>query len=144
MAKKQEIGESGVVYRQFIGKPKEAIKHLIKVKRGECYAALYREDIGYIDIVWGKNDPKTNKGFGLKHIIEKHGKEIRQAGFKVEDFIPIVVQFGDFKEEKSTQKHKVFESKLFRFVIQTQWNGEDKNWLLTAFDIRKKPKTKKS
>ena len=93
MAKK-EVGEFGTIYTQFKNRPKEAIKHLKKVKEGECIAALYREDIGYVDLVWGEND-KKNKGYGLKHIIEKHGVQIKELGFEVEDFIPIIFQFGN-------------------------------------------------
>jgi len=129
-------GFFGTIYKQFKKKPKEAIKHLMKVKEGECTNALYRDDIGYIDIVWGEND-KENKGFGLKHIIEKHGKEIKELGFEVEDFIPIVVQYGEFNEKKSESDKKVFESKKFRFVIAID-KKRVKRWLLTAFDLRKK------
>ena len=49
-----ETGEFGPIYRQFEKKPKEAIKFLRKMKDGECIAALHRNDIGNIDIVWGK------------------------------------------------------------------------------------------
>lgn len=131
------------VYSQFKGKPKEAIKHLLKVKQGECTEALYRSDVGYIDIVWGENNPKTNEGFGLKHIIEKHGKEIESLNFKVEDFISIVIQFGDFNKSKSTKDKLIYESHLFRFVVRTDFNGKKKHWLLTSFDLRRKI-TKKS
>ena len=93
-----------ILYDQFCGQPKLAIKHLLKVQNGECPKALYREDIGYIDIVWGENNPKTNKGFGLKHIVEKHGASIKELGFEVEDFIPIVVQFGNLSVKKSDDK----------------------------------------
>lgn len=134
---KSEYGET---YIQFRHKPKEAIKFLKMRKQGECTAALYRRDIGDIDIIWGENDPKTNKGYGLKHIIEKHGKEIKQLGFEVEDFIPIVVQFGELSVKKSDRKKIVLESKQFRVIIQTVWNGTKKVFLLTAFDLRKKPK----
>lgn len=132
------VSDFGEVFTQFKGKPKLAIKHLMKVKQGEAVSALYRDDIGFIDIVWGENDPKTNKGFGLKHIIEKHGKEIEQLGFKVEDFIPIVVQFGDFNAKKSETDKKVYESKMFRFVVAIDRTKGNK-WLLTAFDLRKRP-----
>jgi hypothetical protein len=144
MNKQQLItGDFGEMFFDFKGKPKDAILHLKKVKRGECIDALYRKEVGYIDIVWGKNDPKTNKGFGLKHIIEKHEKEINQLGFKIEDFIPIVVQFGDFNAKKSDTQKKVFESEMFRFVIAVQKkHGREKHWLLTSFDLRKKPKIK--
>lgn len=58
-----ETGEFGPIYRQFEKKPKQAIKHLRKMKAGECPKALYRDDIGYIDIVWGEvTDPVKHKG----------------------------------------------------------------------------------
>lgn len=46
-----EIGEFGQIYRQFEGKPKEAIKFLRIMQTGECINALHRDDIGYISIV---------------------------------------------------------------------------------------------
>lgn len=126
------------VFTQFKGKPKEAIKFLMKAQKGECTEALYREDLGYIDIIWGENDT-NNKGFGLKHIIEKHGESIKKLGFNIEDFIPIVVQFGNFNESLSNQNKKVYESDTFRFVVSLDLFGKSKRWLLTAFDITKKP-----
>jgi len=138
-----EKSDFGTVYTEFKGKPKDAIRHLLKVQEGECIAALYRDDIGYIDIVWGEND-SNNKGFGLKHIYEKHGKEIKELGFEIEDFIPIMVQFGEFNKVKSEKTKRVYESKMFRFVIETSYFGQQKNWLLTAFDLTKKPGKKPS
>ncbi len=132
-------GIFGPIYDQFCDQPKLAIKHLLKMQNGECPKALYREDIGYIDIVWGENDPKTNKGFGLKHIVEKHGASIKGLGFEVEDFIPIVVQFGNLSVKKSDDKKLILESETFRIVIQTRWDHQEKIFLLTAFDLRKKP-----
>ncbi len=35
----QQTGDFGTIYEQFEGKPKEAIKHLLKVKQGECVKA---------------------------------------------------------------------------------------------------------
>ena len=102
-----EIGKYGPVYRQFAGKPKEAIKFLRERMNGECIAALHRSDIGDIDIVWGKvSDPIKHKGYGLAHIIDKHEIEINKLGFNVEDFIPIVVQFGNFNLKKIRQSEK--------------------------------------
>ena len=138
-----EIGKFGPIYRQFVRKPKEAIKYLRKMQNGECTEALYRDDIGFIDIVWGEvTDPIKHKGYGLVHIIDKHEQGINRLGFKIEDFIPIVVQFGDFNLKKSDNQKKVFESKGFRFVIalQKEPQGQTKKWLLTAFDIIKRPK----
>ena len=136
-----ETGRFGTIYTQFQDRPKEAIRFLIKRCEGECIKALKRHDIGYIDIVWGEND-ENNKGYGLKHIIEKHGSYIEELGFKIEDFIPIVVQYGEFNQTVSDTGKKVFESKMFRFVIATNFEGRRKQWLLTSFDLRKKPRKK--
>ena len=126
-------------YTKFKGKPKEAIKYLLKVQKGDCLEALYREDIGYIDIVWGEND-KNNKGFGLKHIVEKHGKEIEQLGFKVEDFIPIIVQYGELKKSQKEEKI-LLEGNKFRVVLYVDTK---KKFVLSAFDLRPIKKKKKS
>lgn len=125
-----KTGEFGTIYTQFKDKPKEAIRFLMKKQEGEAVNALYRTDIGYIDIVWGD----ANKG--LKHIIDKHGKEIKQLGFNVEDFIPIVVQYGELNLKASNARKKVFESRMFRLVVMTNYKGKSKQWLLTAFDLR--------
>lgn len=138
-----ETGKFGPVYRQFAGKPREAIKFLRMMQYGECIAALYRSDIGDIDIVWGEvTDPIKHKGFGLAHIIDKHELEINRLGFNLEDFVPIVVQFGNFNLKKSDSQKMVFESETFRFIVavEDQQDGETKKWLLSAFDIIKRPK----
>ena len=134
-------GEFGPIYVQFEGKPKKAIRHLRKMKKGECPGALHRTDIGKIDIVWGEvTDPVKHKGYGLSHIIDKHEKEIKQLGFEIEDFVPIVVQYGELKEKKSDETKIILESQMFRVIIQKQWNGKKKTFLLSTFDLRKKPK----
>ena len=109
---------------------------------------MYREDIGYIDIVWDEND-KNNKGFGLKHIVEKHGKEIKQLGFEVEDFIPIIVQYGELKKSDKPKRIELVGD-MFKIVIKTEYREEssnqreDKKFVLTAFDLRPLLKKKKS
>lgn len=132
-----DFGES---FLEFKHKPKEAIKHLKKVKRGQCIAALHRSDIGDIDIPWGEvTDPARHKGYGLSHIIDKHEQEIKALGFEVEDFIPIVVQFGNLTSSKKGEEY-ILESKEFRVVIEKKFMGRKKQWLLTAFNLRKKPR----
>lgn len=133
-------GEFGRMYFQFQHKPKEAIKFLKEVKGGECISALYRPDIGDIDIIWGHHNEKTDNGMGLCHIIKKHGKEIKALGFEVEDFITLVVQNGTFNEIKSNEDKYIFENSTFRFVIKRKWNGKKKVFLLTSFDRVKRKK----
>ena len=134
-------GAFGPIFTQFKGKPKEAIRFLRQQQTGECIASLHRDDIGDIDIVWGEvTDPVKHKGFGLSHIIDKHEAEIKQLGFEVEDFVPIVVQFGELKEKKSDNNKIMLESQMFRVIIQKKWNRKEKTFLLSAFDLRKKPR----
>ena len=136
-------GQFGHIYKQFKGQPKKAIRFLKRKKTGECLAVLHRDDIGDIDLVWGEvTDPEKHKGYGLAHIIDKHEQEINQLGFKIEDFVPIVVQFGSINVKKTDSQKIVFESNGFRFVIaiQKKPDGSTKQWLLTAFNLTKRPK----
>lgn len=140
MKKTIDTGEFGPIYTQFEGKPKDAIKHLQKMQTGECPKALHRDDIGFIDIVWGEvTDPVKHKGYGLSHIIDKHEAEIKELGFKIEDFIPIIVQYGSVKES-DTKEEFLFESNCYRIVVEKKYKGSKKQWVLTAFDLRKKPR----
>jgi hypothetical protein len=139
---KLKIGEFGTIYTQFKNKPKDAIIFLKKKKNGECIKALYREDIGYVDIVWGKNDPQTNKGYGLKHIIEKHGKEIKKLGFEVEDFIPTAFRLGNVKKTRLAFRILI-ENEQYRVILSTKWKKREKTLLLTSFGVTQKRKSKK-
>ena len=136
----QEVKQNnfGTIYAQFENKPVQAIKFLMKKKEGECINALYRNDIGFIDIVWGKvTDPIKHKGFGLAHIIDKHEADIKKLGFDVANFIATVVQYGNLSLSKSKEEY-LLESETFRVVIETKYNGSKKNWILTAFDLQQK------
>lgn len=141
MAKQKDItSEFGPVYKQFKKKPQEAIRHLINMRDGECIDALYREDIGYIDIVWGKvTDPVKHTGYGLAHIIDKHGADIEALGFSIEAFIPIIVQYGSLKES-DTKEEFILESNYYRIIIEKMYKGTKKQWILTAFNKNKKPR----
>ena len=134
-------------YKQFKSKPKEAIKHLLKVKKGDCLNAFYRDDIGFIDLVWGSNDI-NNKGFGLKHIYEKHGKEIEQLGFKIEDFLPIIIQFGQLKITSNNKDKIILQGQMFKIIIsKIAYNNNKKTekvFVLSAFDLRPLWKKEKS
>ena len=95
-------------------------------------AALYRPDIGDIDIVWGT--PGQN-GYGLSHIISEHGAEIKQLGFEIEDFIVLVFTFGK-KVQYKNQTRIFLDGETYRIVIETRWYNTNKNLIVTAFDLR--------
>lgn len=133
-----EIGEFGTIYTEFKNQPVLAIKHLMKVKEGECISAFYRKDIGYVDLVWGYEGTEAKEysdGYGLAHIIKKHEKEINEINFNLEYFIPIAFSYGNLR-------HNQIDSKIFlengtcKVVIKTKWSGKNKRLILTAFDLR--------
>lgn len=139
---RSNYGEFGRQFLEFKDKPVEAIRFLRKRKSGECLKAIKVPTIGYVDFVWGEND-KNNKGYGLKHIIEKHGKGIEALGYKIEQFIPIVLLYG-ISSMKSEDNRCILEGKCFRAVVATNYRGKNKQWLLTAFDVTKKTVKRRS
>lgn len=74
-------------------------------KNGQVAGAAYRDDLGGIDFVWGK-DGKS--GYGLAHIIESREKQYKKLGLTSEQAkerteellkeIPNILQ-KSFKEE---------------------------------------------
>ncbi len=137
---KVEIGDFGPIYRQFERKPKEAIEYLCKMKDGDCIRALYREDIGFIDIIWGEiTDPIKHKGYGLAHIIDKHGDDIKALGFSLEQFIPILVKYGDLAESKDPDKI-ILKGNNFKILISKKAYKNNrvmnKTFVLTSFSIK--------
>lgn len=127
-------GEFGPVYTSFKGKPKEAITHLRRTRKGECINVFHREDIGYIDIAWGNDD------YGLKHIIQNHEAEIKDLGYTIAEFISAVVELGTVikKEERNQYKKKIMlDTRFGRVVITTRWLRSKKKTIITAFDLRR-------
>ena len=127
-----ETGDFGPIYRQFERKPKEAILFLKKQQNGDCIKALYRDDIGYVDIVWGIGG---KSGYGLCHIIEEHEEELKQLGFNIEEFIPMVFALGIYSENQRENKIKL-RGETFMLIIKTKWNDKSKRFVMTAFDLR--------
>lgn len=136
MDKKHQKGIFGTIYTEFKQKPKDAIKHLMKKKEGECKDAFYREDVGYVSVVWGfeGTEEKAYKdGYGLSHIIKVHKNEFEQLNFKIEDFICMIFTFGKL----SPNKNRIYlKGETFNLVITTEWLQKPKKIILTAFDLR--------
>ena len=67
------IPELGETFEGFYHKGKKAIKKLLQEKRGQITGAFYNNEIGDIDLVWGKIiNKQKKKGMGLVHILNKH------------------------------------------------------------------------
>lgn len=140
---KYEIGEFGPIYTQFKGKPTEAIRFLMEKQDGEAVAALHRDDIGDIDIIWGRNDD-NDSGLGLKHIIEKHKKEWKFYKIDISLLIPELVKNGIKDEDRSNEVKLVLYHEIYRGVIKLEYNKKIKRFLLSAFVPNFQPPSRSS
>ncbi|EJB80943.1 hypothetical protein HPHPH6_1314 [Helicobacter pylori Hp H-6] len=101
------LKEFGKNYPEFALKPKEALEKLLQEKNGQVACAAYRDDLGGIDFVWGKDG---KDGYGLAHILEKREKQYTRLGLNAEQIkertdelvksIPEVIESGTlFKDD---------------------------------------------
>ncbi|MFP6064894.1 hypothetical protein ACLF9U_07505, partial [Helicobacter pylori] len=75
------LKEFGQNYPEFALKPKEALEKLLQEKNGQVASAAFRDDLGGIDFVWGKDG---KDGYGLAHILEKREKQYTRLGLNAE------------------------------------------------------------
>jgi hypothetical protein len=76
-----------------------------------------------IDVVWGDNQ------YGLAHIITKHPEVV--------DRLPQLL--AGMREVKSPVEGRMrFEGGGYVAVVSREWTGQEKTWLLTAFELRGK------
>lgn len=143
MKKETEIGPFGPIYTQFEGRPKDAIDFLVKKRNGECKNVFYRKEIGKIDIVWGEIiDPEKHTGYGLAHIIDKHGNEILKLGLSISSFITMALKFGLVEDSRQHAERHIIKSGTIRIVVAKNYRGISKNWIVTSFSISNKRKNR--
>ena len=120
-------GVFGDSYDQFRGKAKEAIKFLLRKRSGEAIGALHHKEVGDIDLVWGKEGTGKSNGFGLSKLAKFHPEVLDSLQDILDDMVVI-----------SRSANRVnLESKTHKAAVRLEWDGEKKNWLLTAFEKEK-------
>lgn len=119
------IGESdfGFVYDQFVGDAQGAIRHLSMMQDGEAIGALRHDEIGDIDLVWGKAGTKKSDGYGLSKLVKFHPEVL-------ENLQGII---GGMKVTKRSDNRVQLEDDNYQAAVRLTWNGDKKIWLLTAF-----------
>ncbi|RVY48041.1 DUF3519 domain-containing protein [Helicobacter pylori] len=75
------LKQFGKNYAEFVLRPKEALEKLLQEKNGQVAGAAFRDDLGGIDFVWGKDG---KDGYGLAHILEKREKQYTRLGLNTE------------------------------------------------------------
>lgn len=125
-------GPFGEIYIQFKGKPREAIDFLMKKKSGEAIGALYHKDVGDIDLVWGKEGTGHSDGFGLAKLVKYHPEVLDN----LQDIL------NDMQVTTRNSNLINLESTTHKATIRLEWDGNKKNWLLTAFEKENPASTK--
>lgn len=123
------LGDGKVDFAEFRGNPEGAIEKLLQEKSGYVSGAIYKEGIGDIDFIYGK--PGKN-GYGLAHIIERRN----QQGINGEEFvreIPELIKSGNVYTQLNYPGRKYIVSGDKEAAVRLDWNGENRNWLVTAY-----------
>lgn len=119
----------GNSYQGFYHTELKAIEKVLSEKQGQILGAFYREDIGDIDIVWGKiTNSVKHTGFGLSHILDKH------PNITAEEITEII------KNGTSTTTYNGYNIIYKDYIVGINhgWkvNGEyvsNNNWVVTTF-----------
>lgn len=123
-AKENEIDEN-------IKNGKKAIKSILENHK-DVPKAMYRDEVGYIDFVYGKEGTikkDRSDGYGLAKILKKHGRE-------AVDKIPEVIAKGKYeKSEYGDRGYFLLDG--YRAVVRFTWDGDKKTWLVTNFFDKK-------
>ena len=125
-----ETGDFGPRYTEFSGKPDAAIEKLIKEKQGEVPDAFTKEGIGKIDLVWGEGG---KKGYGLAHVIERHGEDTARL-------LPKIIAEGITENRLDRPERAYIVTPNHEAVVSLTWKNVDKQWVLTAYEKFKSPR----
>ncbi|GAA8253042.1 hypothetical protein HpNP104_11650 [Helicobacter pylori] len=135
------LKEFGKNYAEFVLKPKEALEKLLKEKNGQVAGAAFREDLGGIDFVWGKDG---KDGYGLAHILEKREKQYTRLGLTPEQAkertnelikeIPNIIQKGLKEEDKPGYAVIILNNSK---VVLSKFKGDNElknHYMITSFE----------
>ncbi|MGL2844298.1 DUF3519 domain-containing protein, partial [Helicobacter pylori] len=139
------LKQFGKNYAEFILRPKEALEKLLQEKNGQVAGAAYRDDLGGIDFVWGKDG---KDGYGLAHILEKREKQYTRLGLNAEQIkertdellksIPEVIESGTlFKDDLGRVS---VELNNIRVGLKNTWDNNNLNnhFVVTSYERNEK------
>ncbi|WP_240445934.1 DUF3519 domain-containing protein [Helicobacter pylori] len=135
------LKEFGTNYPEFALKPKEALEKLLQEKNGQVAGAAFRDDLGGIDFVWGKDG---KDGYGLAHILEKREKQYTRLGLNAEQIkertnelikeIPNIIQKGLKEEDKPGYAVIILNNSK---VVLSKFKGDNElknHYMITSFE----------
>ena len=119
----------GKRYNQFAGDGNKAIDYLVKRGGGEVEGAVKSPAVeaitgdGNIDLVYGKTGAN---GYGLAHIIEKHGLEVANK-------LPDILENGKAYRQDGINDRLYVKKDNDNSVVRLDWDGNKKQWVATAY-----------
>ncbi|MGL2515945.1 DUF3519 domain-containing protein [Helicobacter pylori] len=133
------LKQFGKNYAEFVLKPKEALEKLLQEKNGQVAGAAFRDDLGGIDFVWGKDG---KDGYGLAHILEKREKQYTRLGLNAEQIkertdellksIPEVIENGAlFKDDLGRVS---VELNNIRVGLKKDNNNLNNHFVVTSYE----------
>lgn len=123
--------------KAYAGNWQGLVARLSEMESGEARGALQHPEVGPIDLMWGYYDAEVDKGFGLKKLKDKHPEVV--------DDLPEIVA-GSEVYYKDSGRVKLKNDK-YRSIVNLQYDGRDKVWLITSYDNtlpRKKGKQRRA
>ena len=115
----------------------QSIAKAIRGGKGVVHEAMYRDDVGPIMFLWGEaGDPLNGyrPGFGLSHIIAKHGVEV------VEPIVETIARGGISRwQSGGSNLRAVLGHRGHEVILDLHHFGKRRTWLVTSF--RKGPNT---
>jgi DNA mismatch repair ATPase MutS len=117
-------GAFGPIFEQLRGQSKAAIALLLKLQTGEVPGALFHPEVGEIDLIWGSAGPTPRRGYGLAKIVAVHPEVLS----RLSDLIPTLTK----ADQNENSVH--LDSPTHHAILRTNWKGQAKRWLLTAFE----------
>ncbi|WP_241870116.1 putative barnase/colicin E5 family endoribonuclease [Helicobacter pylori] len=135
------LKQFGKNYAEFVLRPKEALEKLLQEQNGQVTGAAFRDDLGGIDFVWGKDG---EDGYGLAHILEKREKQYTRLGLNAEQIkertdellksIPEVIENGTlFKDDLGRIS---VELNNIRVGLKNTWDDNNLNnhFVVTSYE----------
>lgn len=126
-------GPFGPILTGYEGDWKGAALELERRQTGEAPGALSHPDVGPIALVWGKAGTSNSDGMGLAKLIAWHPEVLDDLQGRL----------SDAKVVDRTAGRIQLRSDKDNFGIRLQYDGQNKTWLLTAFE-RGRQRTERS
>ncbi len=135
------LKQFGKNYAEFVLKPKEALEKLLQEKNGQVAGAAFRDDLGGIDFVWGKDG---KDGYGLAHILERreyqalskglNQREAKEYALNVVKSIPEIIEKG---VKVDNNGRIAIEYKHMRVGLNDKWDNQklENKWVISSYEI---------